>query len=110
MAYLLIARWVQSLAASSALIWLDEWPEEEENKLDENGGRAGIGDGGSCFGCLVEGNMFNMFNKTCSVPLSHLGSDILGNEASPRLAGPIPSKKGPLRTPSIIRHLDIHTM
>jgi hypothetical protein len=51
-----------------------------------------------------------MCNITCSVPLSHLGSDILGNKATPRSAGHTPSKKGPLQTPPIIRHLEIRTM
>jgi hypothetical protein len=51
-----------------------------------------------------------MCNKTCTVPLSHLGSDILGSKASPRCAGFTSSKKSPLRSPSIICCLDIHTM
>ncbi len=96
--------------ASRAPIRLEELLEEEEEKVNENGGMAGIGEGGSCCGGLVEGNMLNMCNKTCSVPLSHLGSDVVGNEASPRSAGSIPSKRGPLRTPLIICHLDICTM
>jgi hypothetical protein len=96
--------------ASRAPIWLEEWLEEEEDKVNEDGGGAGIGNGGSCCRGLIDENMLNMCNKTCSVALSHLGSDIFGNEAIPRLAGPTPSKKGPLWMPSIIRNFDIHTI
>ncbi len=78
--------------------------------VNANRVKAGIGVGGSCCGGFVEGNILSMCNKTCSVPLSHLGSAILVSKASSRSAGFIPSKKGSLQTPSIIRHLDIRTM
>ncbi len=72
--------------------------------------KAGVGDGGSCHRGLVDENIVNMCNKTCAVPLSHLGSDIHGREASPRSAGSTSSKKVLLRMLSIIHHPDIHTM
>jgi hypothetical protein len=82
-AYLLFPRWAKarSLTVSGALVWLDKWLEEEEDKVNENGGGAGVRVGGSCCRGLVEGNMLNMCNKTCSAPLSHLGSYIHGNKA-----------------------------
>ncbi len=111
-AYLLFARWVEarSLTASRVPIRLEEWLEKEEDKFNEDRGEAGIRDGGSRCRGLVDENMLNMCNKTCSVALSHLGSDILGNKATPRSAGPTPSKKGPLWMLSIIQHSDIHTI
>jgi hypothetical protein len=111
-ACLLFAHWAEgwSLTASGAPIQLDEWLEEEDHMVNEYGAEAGIRGGGSCRGGPVEGDILNMCNKTCSVPLSHLGSDILDNKATPRSTGFIPSKKGLLRILSIVRQSDIHTM
>ncbi len=85
------------LKASGVPIGLVEWLEEEDHTVNENRGGADIGSGGPCCRGLVEGNILNTCNEACSVPLSHLGSDIFGNKASLRSAGSIPSKKGPCR-------------
>jgi hypothetical protein len=98
------------LTAAGAPIQLDEWLKEEDHTVNAYGAKAGVEGGGSCRRGLVEGDILIMCNKTCAVPLLDLGSDILGSKASPRSAGSTSSKKGPLRTPLILSHLDIRTM
>ncbi len=98
------------MTAAGVLIWLDKWLKEEDHTINEYRAKAGIKDGGSHRRGLIDEDIVNMCNKTYAVPLSHLGSDIHGREASPRSTGSTSSKKGPLWTLLIIRHPDICTM
>ncbi len=74
MACLLFACWAEArlLTATRVPIWLDKWL-MEDHMANENRAEAGVGDGGSCRRGLVGEDIANMCNKTCAVPLSHLG-------------------------------------
>jgi hypothetical protein len=107
--YLTFACWVdaRSMTAPGVPIWLNNWLEKEEDKVDNDGGDAGGGGLGSCSNGLGV-NMINMCIKTClALPLAHLGSNASG--ATVYLCS-TPSVKGGQRSLTTIRHSDIWLM
>jgi hypothetical protein len=108
-AYLPFPRWADawSMTAPGVPIWLDHWLEEEEDKVDNNGGDAGGRGLGSC-GNSLGINSINMCNKTClALPLAHLGSNASGATVYP--CSTLSAKEGQ-RSSSTIQHLDIQLM